>query len=148
MAMMGIWIIIGIVQAFVFVTLMQIGQYFFIHGGMFGRIGKQDITTAKTTIHWDDVIGMESAKKEAGEIVKLLRDRHLLKVIGGKIGGRVLVKKALVPLVEGALEIPPITVSYFSPASGSYKTVTAGPYMLDVLPAQDAEKFKVVEAAG
>src|SRR6185436_15781356 len=40
---------------------------------------------AKVSVKWDQVIGMDSAKREAWEIVKLLKDRHLLKMIGGKV---------------------------------------------------------------
>lgn len=60
-------------------------QYYFMSGGFLGRLGKEQITRAKGEVKWDDVIGMESAKKEAWEIVQLLKDRHLLHAIGGKI---------------------------------------------------------------
>ncbi|MFC1658845.1 ATP-dependent metallopeptidase FtsH/Yme1/Tma family protein [Candidatus Omnitrophota bacterium] len=36
-------------------------------------------------IHWDDVIGMEEAKQEALEVVRLITDRAQLQRIGGKI---------------------------------------------------------------
>ncbi len=64
---------------FIFIT-----QYYLMYGS-FGRFGNEKMTKAKTNVKWDEVIGMESAKKEAWEIVKLLKDRHLLKTIGGKI---------------------------------------------------------------
>ncbi len=67
-------------------------------------------------------------------------------VSGGKVGGKLTVKKAMVPLTEGRLRIPPITVSYFNPSSGSYETVKTGPFTLDVLPSADKEKFRVVES--
>jgi len=41
--------------------------------------------TGSADIHWDDVIGMEEAKQEAGEVVKLITDRAKVKAIGGKI---------------------------------------------------------------
>ena len=82
-AMMGIYLIIGILQAFIFVGLMQLGQYHMMSGNFL--INRDKITTARTNVKWTDVIGMDSAKQEAGELVKLLKDRALLKRIGGRI---------------------------------------------------------------
>lgn len=59
-------------------------QYYLMHGA-FGSIGKEKMTLAHANVKWDEVIGMEGAKKEAWEIVKLLKDRSLIKAIGGKI---------------------------------------------------------------
>ena len=85
MAMLGIYLLIGILQAFVFVAFMQIAQYFMMNGSFLSRLGREKTTRAKANIKWSDVIGMENAKNEAWEIVKLLKDRHLLNAIGGKI---------------------------------------------------------------
>ncbi|MFH1359798.1 MAG: AAA family ATPase [Candidatus Omnitrophota bacterium] len=49
------------------------------------KMGGDKILTEKVNVKWNDVIGMESAKKEAWEIVELLRDRNKLKAVGGKI---------------------------------------------------------------
>jgi cell division protease FtsH len=78
-----------VLPSFLLVQLLSIPfiffmQYYLIHGAM-GKFGIDKIGKAKVNVKWDEVIGMESAKKEAWEIVKLLKDRHLLKVIGGKI---------------------------------------------------------------
>ncbi len=59
-------------------------QYYLLYG-MFGRLGNEKMSKAKANVKWDEVIGMESAKKEAFELVKLLKDRHMVKAIGGKI---------------------------------------------------------------
>ena len=48
-------------------------------------MGENKILGGKVNIKWDEVIGMKDAKEEAWEIVKLLKDRNLLKAIGGKI---------------------------------------------------------------
>ena len=82
-ALMGIYLIIGILQAFIFVGLMQLAQYHMMSGNFL--INRDKITTARTNVKWTDVIGMDSAKQEAGELVKLLKDRALLKRIGGRI---------------------------------------------------------------
>jgi hypothetical protein len=67
-------------------------------------------------------------------------------VIKGKVGGKLIIKKALVPLTAGSLKIPPISISYFNPDSAGYQTARTGPHILEVLPAKDKEKFQVVEA--
>lgn len=84
-AQMGFFFIIGILTAFVQLPLFFGMHYYFLQGGGLGRLGREKLARAKVHVKWDDVIGMDSAKKEAWEIVKLLKDRHLLKVIGGKI---------------------------------------------------------------
>ncbi|MEI6126772.1 MAG: BatD family protein, partial [Pseudomonadota bacterium] len=68
-------------------------------------------------------------------------------IAGGKVGGRLIVKKALVPLAAGQLKLPQVTLSYFSPSSGSYKTAAGGSYTLQVSPSQDKERLTVVEPA-
>lgn len=57
-------------------------QYYFMQGGGLGNL---NVDKAKVNVKWDDVIGMEGAKREAAELIKLLKDRKLLKAIGGKI---------------------------------------------------------------
>ncbi|MCX5681598.1 MAG: AAA family ATPase [Candidatus Omnitrophica bacterium] len=85
MAMMGIYfimfLVVGIVQSFIFGFV----NMYFVMGGGFERLGQKRIATAKVNIKWDEVIGMEGAKREAWEIVKLLKDRRMVQAIGGKI---------------------------------------------------------------
>ena len=57
-------------------------QYYFMQGGGMGKI---NFPKSKADVKWSDVIGLENAKKEAWELVKLLKDRALLKAVGGKI---------------------------------------------------------------
>ena len=45
----------------------------------------QEKQIIKTGISWDDVIGMEETKQEVREVIELIKDRALLKSIGGKI---------------------------------------------------------------
>jgi hypothetical protein len=70
------------------------------------------------------------------------------KIIDGKSGGSLVIKKALVPRVEGKLQIPQISVPYFNPASRRYEKAITGPYVLDVQPAKDTEKLELVEGVG
>ncbi len=67
------------------------------------------------------------------------------KIITGKVGGSLVVKKALVPMLEGKLKIPEIFISYFNPDLDRYEKSVTGPYVVDVLPPKENEKFEVVE---
>ncbi len=51
----------------------------------FTQIGKKAVKGKEIRIHWQDVIGMEEAKEEANEVVRLVTDRAKLQAIGGKI---------------------------------------------------------------
>ncbi len=67
---------------------LQIALYIWMMRGGYMKFTK---VQAKTTegkdikIHWSDVIGMEEAKQEASEVVKLVMDRVEVQKIGGKI---------------------------------------------------------------
>lgn len=69
-------------------------------------------------------------------------------LVNGKIGGKLVIKKALVPLVAGALTVPALRISFFDPAAGIYKTASAPPFVVQVSPAADKEKIDLVQAAG
>lgn len=56
----------------------------FLRGG-FAKLDKAPIKGRDVDVRWKDVIGMESAKQEAWEVVQLIRDRAKLKAIGGKV---------------------------------------------------------------
>ena len=81
-AQMALLLPMFIIVHLVSLPIMYGMQYYFLQGG---NIGKIKIGKAHTNVKWDDVIGLETAKKEAWELVKLLKDRALLKTIGGKI---------------------------------------------------------------
>ena len=86
MAQMGMYLFMGIVQAVIMTALYGVMYFYvFMGGGMTRFLNSDTATNVTTNIHWDDVIGMEQAKKEAWEIVQFLKDRKLLKVIGGNI---------------------------------------------------------------
>ncbi|MBU0503770.1 MAG: AAA family ATPase [Candidatus Omnitrophota bacterium] len=51
----------------------------------FSHIGKKAVKGKEIKIHWQDVIGMEEAKEEALEVVRLVTDRAKLQAIGGQI---------------------------------------------------------------
>ncbi len=67
-------------------------------------------------------------------------------VSGGKAGGKLVIKKALVPLKAGSLSIPRLSVPYFDPESESYKTAEAGPFVMHVQPSDEKESLAAVDA--
>jgi len=78
------WGIMGIVQAMVFVFMYY---WILLKKGMgnFSKTSKKTVAGEELAITWTDVIGMDEAKQEAFEVVRLVKDRAELQRIGGKI---------------------------------------------------------------
>jgi len=73
-------LIFGVVYTFMWYWLM------FKRGAQsFTQTKKKSVAGEELGITWSDVIGMEEAKQEALEVVKLIKDRAELQRIGGKI---------------------------------------------------------------
>ena len=81
---MYIYLIMGLVQAVVF-TYMYYWMFFKKGASGFTQSHKKSIAGESIGITWNDVIGMDEAKQEALEVVKLIKDRAELQRIGGKI---------------------------------------------------------------
>jgi len=67
---------------------LQIALYIWMMRGgymKFSKINAKAVEGRDIKIHWVDVIGMEEAKQEALEVVKLVMDRVEVQKIGGKI---------------------------------------------------------------
>lgn len=73
-------ILIGGLHAMVFV-----GAYLYFMRGGFGKMKKKKIKASDINVKFKDVIGLEGAKKEAMEVVQLIKDGARVKKIGGKI---------------------------------------------------------------
>ncbi|MBI4371309.1 MAG: AAA family ATPase, partial [Elusimicrobia bacterium] len=71
----------GILQTLVFVGFLYLLQY----GGGFAMFRKSKVDAASVNVRFADVIGNDEAKREAWEVVQLLKDRAMLKRVGGKI---------------------------------------------------------------
>ncbi|MBI4425493.1 MAG: AAA family ATPase, partial [Elusimicrobia bacterium] len=71
----------GILQTLVFVAFLYLLQY----GGGFAQFKKSKVDSTKVAVRFDDVIGLTEAKREAWEVVQLIKDRTSLKKIGGKV---------------------------------------------------------------
>jgi cell division protease FtsH len=71
----------GILQTLVFVGFLYLLQY----GGGFAMFRKNKVDSSQVNVRFTDVVGNEEAKREAWEVVQLLKDRAMLKSVGGKI---------------------------------------------------------------
>jgi cell division protease FtsH len=77
-------IIMALIFGFVYTYLMY-WLYFKRGASSFSQTNKKSVSGGDIGITWADVIGMDEAKQEASEIVKLITDRASLQQIGGKI---------------------------------------------------------------
>lgn len=66
-------------------ALIFVYFYMTVFRGGFSSMKKGRIRVQDVNVRFKDVIGLEEAKKEAWEVVQLLRDRARIKRIGGKI---------------------------------------------------------------
>jgi len=80
LAQMPLQLIMVALNAIIFVVMYTT----FLQGGL-SKLSKSKIKGEEVNIHWDDVIGMEEAKREAWEVVQLIKDRTKVKQIGGKV---------------------------------------------------------------
>lgn len=76
--------VMGVIQALMF-TYMYYWMFFKRGNSSFTSNQKKSVAGSELNVTWNDVIGMDEAKQEAMEIVKLLTDRAELKRIGGRI---------------------------------------------------------------
>ncbi len=80
LATMPINLIMVALNATIFVFMYMM----FMQGGL-AKISRAQIKGELVDVKWSDVIGMEEAKREAWEVVQLIKDRARVKKIGGKI---------------------------------------------------------------
>ncbi|MDR2192228.1 MAG: AAA family ATPase [Endomicrobium sp.] len=80
LATMPIQLILAFASAAAFVFM-----YMNVLSGGFGKVKKSKIKADNIRITFNEVVGLEGAKKEALEVVQLIKDRKQLQKIGGKI---------------------------------------------------------------
>lgn len=88
LAMVPLQLYLQIVMAFIFgivYTYMWYWLMFKKGAQSFSQTTKKAVAGGDVGVTWDDVIGMDEAKQEALEVVKLITDRASLQRIGGKI---------------------------------------------------------------
>ena len=72
----------SVLYAGIFVAMLYWLHY---GGGSFSKLAKSKVKGEQVSVRWDDVIGMEEAKREAWEVVELLKDHAKVTQIGGKV---------------------------------------------------------------
>ncbi len=65
---------------------------------------------------------------------------------GGQLSGRKVFRRALVPLVVGALDVPPLELVYFDPELGDYVKRSTDRIDLNVTPADGEEELMLTES--
>ncbi|GAB4031366.1 MAG: ATP-dependent zinc metalloprotease FtsH [Elusimicrobiota bacterium] len=104
----------SVLQTLVFIGFLYLLQY----GGGFARFKKLNIKADSSKVTFADIIGLTQAKREAWEVVELIKDRKKVNSIGGKILKGVLLigppgcgKTMLARAIAGEAGIPFISVS-------------------------------------
>lgn len=87
LAQYGVFFYIFLILQLISLPLSGALWLWMMRGGYmrFTQIGKKAVEGKEIRIHWSDVIGMDEAKEEANEVVRLVTDRAQLQAIGGKI---------------------------------------------------------------
>lgn len=80
LAQLPLTILIGAVQALIFAYII-----ISLQTGTLLKLKKTPIKSENVDVTFSDVIGIDEAKKEALEVVELIKDRTRIKQIGGKI---------------------------------------------------------------
>ena len=99
-------------------TLLFVGLLYLLHYGGFSRFKKSRIKSEMVNVRFSDIIGLEQAKREAWEVVQLIKDRKKVRSIGGKIIKGVLLigppgcgKTMLAKAIATEAEVPFISVA-------------------------------------
>jgi cell division protease FtsH len=85
LASIPLQLFLSIITAFIFATIYTLMWFYFFFGGGFAKLGQKKVKPEEVSVTWQDVVGMESIKKEVWEVTKLIKDRAHLKKVGGKI---------------------------------------------------------------
>jgi cell division protease FtsH len=66
-------------------TVIFVGFLYLMQSGGFSALKKTKVDAGMVNIKFSDVVGLTEAKREAWEVVQLIKDRRRVKAIGGKI---------------------------------------------------------------
>ena len=76
-----LYLVVGSITAVIH-TLVWV---YFVFGGGMQKMGNKRAKAEKVNVRWDDVIGMDTIKREVNEVVGLLKDRAQVQKVGGKV---------------------------------------------------------------
>ena len=76
-----LYLIVGTVSAAISTSIFV----YFVWGGGMSNLGSRKLKTEQVDVRWSDVVGMEAVKREVAEVIALLKDRAMLKRVGGRI---------------------------------------------------------------
>lgn len=72
-------------QSIFYTALFGVMIWYIHYGGVgFGKTNTKKTKANTVNVKWDDVVGMDEAKKEAWEIIELLKDHKKLQEMGGR----------------------------------------------------------------
>jgi cell division protease FtsH len=66
-------------------TVIFVGFLYLMQSGGFSALKKTKVDAGAVNIRFSDIVGLDEAKREAWEVVQLIKDRTRVKAIGGKI---------------------------------------------------------------
>ncbi len=66
-------------------TVIFVGFLYLMQAGGFSALRKTRVDAGAVDVRFSDIVGLEEAKREAWEVVQLIRDRTKVRAIGGKI---------------------------------------------------------------
>lgn len=66
-------------------TLIFVGFLYLMQSGGLSALKKTKVNISEVNIRFSDIVGLDEAKREAWELVQLIKDRTRVKAIGGKI---------------------------------------------------------------
>jgi len=69
------------------------------------------------------------------------------RLAGDRVGGTKVFRQALVPLSSGRKQIPPVRMSYFDPAAGTFRQISSEPAEIKVTAAPSGSRARLVEAS-
>lgn len=75
----------SIVTAVIYACIFTFFNFWFLYGGGMTKLGQKKVKSQEVNIKWSEVIGMEEVKRDAWEVVQLLKDRTQLQHIGGQV---------------------------------------------------------------
>jgi hypothetical protein len=128
-----------------------VGQFSLSTGVSKKQLEVGDTTTLTITIKGSGNI-RDAAAPEMPSVpdFKIYDDKPVLSIQEGaeRFGGTFTLKKALVPLKEGSLQVPELAFTYFDPGRGSYELCKSAPLAIEAAPPGNKEKLQLVEALG